>query len=255
MANFYMKDIESWRDATLMLTLEQKGFFNELLDLIYLYDGCLKDDNDLICRAMPINKKIMLRIKAILLKQGLIELRNGFIFNSRCTQELLKINSKSTQNKVKADKRWAKVLKLKQLDDANAYANAMPIVKDESKEKEDIRISSKKVSAQNVVKLWNKKMGENIKKISKHRHKLIEQITDSYFHELKDWEEYFQIYSDSDFLSGKKTAFKARFTWSLNPANIDKVLDGDFSNELFKNNNFDIKEFMKNERKKDNGDK
>ena len=125
MADFYMRDIRSWKDATLLLSFEERGYFDEIISLIYLYNGCLPDDDELICRAMPVNKKVHLRLKKTLIKMGVLQFQDGFYFNSRSTQELLKINSKSTQNKLAADKRWAKRLKTNGTGDADA----MPIVK------------------------------------------------------------------------------------------------------------------------------
>jgi len=125
MAELYMRDIRSWKDATLLLSFEERGYFDEIISLIYLYNGCIQDDDELICRAMPVNKKVHLRLKKTLIGKGVLQFQDGFYFNSRATQELLKINSKSTQNKLAADKRWAKRLKTNKTGDANA----IPIVK------------------------------------------------------------------------------------------------------------------------------
>lgn len=136
MANFYMRDIRAWKDSTLMLTFEERAYFDELLSLIYLYDGALPDNDELICRAMPVNKKVHLRLKKRVIEERLVSIENGFYFNSRATQELLKINSRSTQNKLAADKRWAKSLK----NNKTPNANAIPIVKDESKSKNNTNV-------------------------------------------------------------------------------------------------------------------
>ena len=108
MADLYMRDIRAWRDSTLMLSFEEKGYYDELLNLIYLYDDCLPDDDDLICRAMPVNKKVHLRLRDRLIKAKLIEIKAGYYFNKRAAQEIDKINSISSKNKIKAHKRWAK---------------------------------------------------------------------------------------------------------------------------------------------------
>lgn len=108
MADIYMRNIRDWRDSTLMLSFEEKGYFDELLNLIYIYDDCLADNDELICRAMPVNKKRHLRLKEKLLKAGLIAIKDGFYFNKRASQEIDKINQISEKNKVKANKRWAK---------------------------------------------------------------------------------------------------------------------------------------------------
>lgn len=136
MAQIYMKNIPDWKEATLMLSFEQKGYFDEIISLIYLYDDRLPDDDNLICKAMPVNKKIHMRLKKAILSHGLIEVRNGFYFNSRSTQELVKINSISTQNRVKAAKRWAKSLKTNKTDDATAETAAMQKVKVNSEVKD-----------------------------------------------------------------------------------------------------------------------
>ena len=72
MAEIYMKNIRDWREATLMLSFEEKGYFDELINLIYIYDDCLPDKDDLICRAMPVHKKLHLRLKRKLIEAGLI---------------------------------------------------------------------------------------------------------------------------------------------------------------------------------------
>ncbi|MBT5187693.1 MAG: DUF1376 domain-containing protein [Kordiimonadaceae bacterium] len=103
-----MKNIRDWRDSTLMLSFEEKGYFDELINLIYIYDDCLPDNDDLICRAMPVNKKLHLRLKQKLLKAHLVAIKDGFYHNKRSSQEIKKINQISSKNKVKALKRWAK---------------------------------------------------------------------------------------------------------------------------------------------------
>jgi uncharacterized protein YdaU (DUF1376 family) len=130
MAEFYMRSIRDWKDATILLTFEERGYFDEIISLIYLYDDCLLDDDELICRAIPVNKKVHMRLKKCLLEKGIIIIKNGFYFNSRSTQELLKINLKSTQNQLKANSRHAKSRKTKE----RLSAIAVPIVKDESED-------------------------------------------------------------------------------------------------------------------------
>jgi len=129
MAEFYMKDIRAWRDATLMLTFEERGYFDELLSLIYMYDDCLPDNDDLICKAMPVSKRQHKRLRDKLIELKLIEIIDGFYFNNRSTKELVKINSKSTINKVNSAKRWAKSRKTKDTSDASAMPSVIPIVK------------------------------------------------------------------------------------------------------------------------------
>lgn len=120
MAEMYMKNIRDWREATLMLSFEEKGYYDELLNLIYIYDDCLPDHDDLICRAMPVHKKTHLRLKAKLIELGLISIKSGFYFNKRAAAEIGKINEISEKNKLKAHSRWAKTRKNKDNNDAAA---------------------------------------------------------------------------------------------------------------------------------------
>lgn len=137
MAEMYMRNIRDWRDSTLMLSFEEKGYYDELLNLIYIYDDCLPDNDTLICRAMPVNKKIHLRLKEKLIKESLIDVKDGFYFNKRASQEINKINQISEKNKAKAIKRWAKSKKGKDIPstavdnavDASAVRGAMQKVK------------------------------------------------------------------------------------------------------------------------------
>ncbi len=119
-----MKNIRDWREATLMLSFEEKGYFDELINLIYIYDDCLPDKDDLICRAMPVHKKLHLRLKRKLIEAGLITIKGGFYFNKRASLEVEKINQISERNKIKALNRWAKSSKRKTIINADAGEGA-----------------------------------------------------------------------------------------------------------------------------------
>jgi hypothetical protein len=47
--------------------------------------------------------------------------------------------------------------------------------------------------------------------------------------DLQKWKEYFIKVSESDFLTGKKSAFKADFEWLITPANMKKVLENKYT--------------------------
>lgn len=113
MAEMYMKNIKDWRDATILLTFEEKGYFQDLLDLIYLYDNFLPDSDELICKAMPVSKTLHKRLKKSLIEKGVLEIKNNYYFNKRCTEEIEKINKISEKNSKKSEKRWKKSEKIK----------------------------------------------------------------------------------------------------------------------------------------------
>lgn len=158
MAEMYMKNIRDWREATLMLSFEEKGYYDELLNLIYIYDDLLPDIDELICRAMPVHKKMHLRLKQKLLKARLISIEDGFYFNKRAAEEIVKINGISEKNKLKAQKRWAKSSKNKEKFDASAERN--------SDEKEHVgtaaEVLNMKVNSESDVSLLKKVNQQNI---------------------------------------------------------------------------------------------
>lgn len=47
---------------------------------------------------------------------------------------------------------------------------------------------------------------------------------------LEEWEQLFKAVSESDFLCGKKTDWKASFDWIIKPANRQKILEGTYRN-------------------------
>jgi hypothetical protein len=47
---------------------------------------------------------------------------------------------------------------------------------------------------------------------------------------LEFWEGFFQRIKDSDFLSGRKTDFKACFSWVMGPKNFVKIMNGFYDN-------------------------
>lgn len=120
MADMYMRNIRDWREATLMLSFEEKGYYDELLNLIYMYDDILPDNDDFICRAMPVHIKTHTRLKNKLINCGFIEIKNGYYFNKRASLEVNKINELSEKNKLKAESRWVKSLKNIESGDAAA---------------------------------------------------------------------------------------------------------------------------------------
>jgi len=48
--------------------------------------------------------------------------------------------------------------------------------------------------------------------------------------DLEFWNKYFQKVSESDFLTGRKTDWKANFHWLIKPSNFSKVLNGVYDN-------------------------
>lgn len=172
MADIYMRNIRDWRDATLMLTFEEKGYYDELLNLIYMFDDLLPDDDDFICRAMPIHIRTHQRLKKKMLSEGLLTIKDGFYRNKRASLEISKINQISDKNRKKAESRWSKLLKNNEMIDAGAYANVgatvdTAVMQNKKDEKESLNKKIEKGSA-----------NENERKFKRNRKCAIEEILD-----------------------------------------------------------------------------
>ncbi|MEZ5759220.1 MAG: DUF1376 domain-containing protein [Emcibacteraceae bacterium] len=120
MADMYMRNIRDWREGTIMLTFEEKGYYDELLNLIYLHDDLLPDNDALICRSMPVHTVTHRRLKQRLIDAGLIDIKNGFYRTKRASMEINRINELSIKNRTRAESRWSKSLKNKESGDAAA---------------------------------------------------------------------------------------------------------------------------------------
>lgn len=63
------------------LTLEERGAYNTILDLIYQHDGALKDDDRFICGWLGCDGRVWKRLKASLIGAGKLYLCDGKIHN------------------------------------------------------------------------------------------------------------------------------------------------------------------------------
>lgn len=152
MADIYLRNIRDWREATLMLSFEEKGYYDELLNLIYMFDDLLPDDDGLICRAMPINKRTHQRLQKRILKVGLLTIKDGFYHNKRASIEVSKINQISDKNRMKAESRWAKLLKNNESSNAGHMQRQM-----QGQMQRQCRIRIRKMKKKDLIKI-NKKV-------------------------------------------------------------------------------------------------
>lgn len=120
----------------------------------------------------------------------------------------------------------------------------------EKKEKEDTSVS---ISPQDVVDLWNKECPSFNKVImlTGNRRKQISTRTKDNFAEIEDWQKYFAVYEISNLLAGRKGSWQATFDWALKPANMVKVLEGNYKNDA---GGFDPVEYNRRKREMEKDD-
>lgn len=76
------------------LTLEEKGAYNTVLDLIYTHDGAVDDDARFICGWLRCDVRVWKRIRARLLELGKLYEVGGKLRNERCDLEVDRANSR-----------------------------------------------------------------------------------------------------------------------------------------------------------------
>ena len=94
-------------DGTVGMTLELKGAYSLVLDLIYLQNGELPDDARYISGAIGCSVRQWNAIRAKLLAMGKIEVRGAYLGNYRADKELVSSHSyqdKQRENRAKASK-------------------------------------------------------------------------------------------------------------------------------------------------------
>ena len=84
---WYKRDPRAALLGMMGLTLEERGAYNTLIDLIYMADGALPDNAQIICRLLGTNKRGWKRIRDGLIAKGKIYLNGNQLHNERADCE------------------------------------------------------------------------------------------------------------------------------------------------------------------------
>jgi uncharacterized protein YdaU (DUF1376 family) len=85
---WYKRETKEALDGMLMLTLEERGAYNTILDLIYFNEDRLPDDDRFLAGHMRCDLRVWKRIKARLIELGKIHVEGGCIRNLKATSVL-----------------------------------------------------------------------------------------------------------------------------------------------------------------------
>jgi uncharacterized protein YdaU (DUF1376 family) len=94
---WYKRDPQAALVGMTLLTLEERGAYNTLLDLLYMHDGSLPDDATLICKWLRTNDRRWKRLRIALIKHKKIYVLAGFIRNDRTDREIRYANLKAAE--------------------------------------------------------------------------------------------------------------------------------------------------------------
>jgi uncharacterized protein YdaU (DUF1376 family) len=85
---WYKRDHNAALAGMMLLTLEERGAYNTILDLIYTNDGALPDRPSSVCKWLGTNARRWKRIRARLIEQNKIYVLGGKLRNERADREI-----------------------------------------------------------------------------------------------------------------------------------------------------------------------
>src|SRR5215471_13561718 len=80
---WYKRDPRAALTGMMPLTLEERGAYNTVLDLIYCYDGAIPDDDYFVAGWLRVSRRIWRRIRLSLIEKHKIYVHGGKIRNER----------------------------------------------------------------------------------------------------------------------------------------------------------------------------
>lgn len=116
---WYKRDPRAALTGMSVLTLEERGAYNTLLDLIYIHDGALEDDPKFISGWLRCDVRVWKRIRTSLIEKEKLYLNGGKLRNARADKEvdaaLLRVRSAAQAGLASAAKRELTLNVLKQI--------------------------------------------------------------------------------------------------------------------------------------------
>lgn len=108
---FYKRDPDRALAGMVDLSLRERGAYNTILDLLYSRDGCLRDDDDAIRRAMGCHGNEWRAVKAKLIAKGKIWAEGGFLHANGVDEAVSEAADFSEVQRKRVAKRWEKARK------------------------------------------------------------------------------------------------------------------------------------------------
>jgi hypothetical protein len=117
---WYKRDPRAALTGMMGLTLEERGAYNTILDLIYAHDGKLLDDPETILPWLNCDPRTWKRLRSRLIGCGKLYIHAGHLHNDRADDEVLQALRRGAVCIEAATKRWAVHNEIKKIRDAGA---------------------------------------------------------------------------------------------------------------------------------------
>lgn len=252
---WYKRDPEAALSGMMVLTLEERGAYNTVLDLIYSHDNNLIDDDRFIAGWLRCDVRVWRRIKMGLVDKGKIELKDGLVTNFRATSEideaLSRVGSVSDLNRIKGIKSGIARRKNKDLAEPTVEPKTnTTTTTTRIKKEEDTPIPPKaepleliparaddafRLTVDRVVKAWNLLAAETkiptVQRLSDARtKKLMARLKD--IGGLEGWFTLIDKIRNSRYLCGQAgREWCVSFDWVLIEGNLTKIMEGNYDDK------------------------
>ena len=87
---WYKRDPKAALSGMMELSLEERGAYNTILDLIYIHDGKIEDSDRLIAAWLRVDIRVWRRLRKRLLDRQKLYIHAGFLRNEKADDEVLK---------------------------------------------------------------------------------------------------------------------------------------------------------------------
>jgi uncharacterized protein YdaU (DUF1376 family) len=239
---WYKRNCRAALDGMLMLSLEERGAYNTILDLIYLTGDNLLDDDRFICGWLRVDVRVWKRLRASLMDKQKISISEGVIRNFRATAEIdvavASMVARADVSRSKGIKSGIARRKINNLAEPTPNQNRTDSDIERKKERKEDSPLPPKTAAEDERKTldacviaWNLLADEaGLVKV--------QNITDTrrskLFARLKEiggiagWYAMCDKVRQSRYLRGQVRDWRVSFDWVMSPGNMTKVMEGTY---------------------------
>jgi len=203
------------------MTNEEVGAYIKCLCIQASKGGITEKHMSIICQSHEVHNSI--KVKFILNSE------TNLFENARLKSEIEKRKKYSESRS--ANRKNTKKIKEQTIDISKSYDKHMENENEiENEDRIVIKNENEKINFREIAEIFNSVCSDlpNVEKITDARKKAIEKIVKEY--SLEKIGDVFKNVNESDFLSGRKSDWKANFDWILNPKNFVKILEGNYKN-------------------------
>tara|TARA_B100000700_G_scaffold311784_1_gene394493 strand:+ start:1834 stop:2703 length:870 start_codon:yes stop_codon:yes gene_type:complete len=223
---FYPSD---WLAGTRHLSASETGVYITLIAMLYERGGELPDDETRLARLCNMPKPSFSKAFSALVDEGKFERKGGQISNNRVSRELKKRSDFRVSQTEKINKRWGK--KDNEINDpslpGNKFGNTETIPTTTTTTTTEDKRGSPDLDS--VVSDWNAVAREcdlpSVRSLTDTRRRKLRKRLDEIGGD--GWRECLAKIRGSPFLRGA-SGWKVSFDWMLNPANLTKVMEGNY---------------------------